>query len=88
MLEIAYFFESLNHSTPLVRMHQVILMRFLFFVTCTIWGFQISHGFVDVEEAFQDGRNQFYIKTYCQLMSLHANFTILEDNGPTEYSYR
>ena len=87
MLDINFFYEPYNYSSPLVRMHQVILMRFLFYVTCTIWGFQISNGFVEME-TFQDGKNQLYLKTYCQMMSLRANFTMLEDGETTEYSYK
>ena len=87
MQENNFFYESFNYSSPLVRVHQVVLMRLLFYVTCTIWGFQISNGFVEVE-SFQDGKNQLYLKIFCQMMSLRTNFTTLEDDEPTEYSYR
>ena len=87
MADLSPFYKAYHYSTPFVRMHQNVIMRIIIYITLTIWGVQVSNGFIECDQ-FQDGKNQLFIKLSCLLKYGRATYTIVDEETPTEKSYR
>ena len=68
-------------------MHQNIVMRFIIYITITIWGFQVSNGFIECDQ-FQDGKNQLFVKLSCLMKYSRATYTTIGAETPTEKTYK